>query len=368
MQLFTNNASSTLASSITSVAATLDVASGAGSKFPTITGSDFFVVTVTSADGTTQEIVKVTAAASDTFSVTRAQEGTSAAAFSAGATVKLLLTAGPMTTLMSFLANAALAAIGLLTPAANKMIYFTSSTVAALADLSSFGRSLIDDADAAAARTTLGLGTAATLASDTDVALTANSDTRIATQKAVKAYVASAISGGASDVVIYKGAQDCSANPNYPAADAGALYFVSVAGKIGGASGITVEAGDMFICKTDSTASGDQATVGAQWNVIQTNIVGAALTSGHLGQFASTTSAQLLAVMSDETGTGALVFGTGPTLSNPVVGTQAYGDSSTKGASTAFVQGAAGDARRGRQHQARRKRSTGLPGTSTRRR
>jgi hypothetical protein len=44
-----------------------------------------------------------------------------------------------------------------------------------------------------------------------------------------------------------------------------------------------------------------------------------ALTSGNLSQFAATTSAQLLGVISDETGSGSLVFGTAPTISNPVV-------------------------------------------------
>ncbi len=41
---------------------------------------------------------------------------------------------------------------------------------------------------------------------------------------------------------------------------------------------------------------------------------GDALTTGHLGQFAATTSAQLRGVLSDETGTGAAVFGTSPTI------------------------------------------------------
>src|SRR5689334_6224072 len=51
--------------------------------------------------------------------------------------------------------------------------------------------------------------------------------------------------------------------------------------------------------------------------------------TGKLSQFAATTSAELAGVISDETGTGALVFGTGPTLSNPVVGTQSVGNNST---------------------------------------
>ena len=61
--------------------------------------------------------------------------------------------------------DAGLASIAGLTTAANKVIYTTGSDTYAVADFTAFGRSLVDDADAAAARTTLGLGTAATSAS-----------------------------------------------------------------------------------------------------------------------------------------------------------------------------------------------------------
>lgn len=46
-----------------------------------------------------------------------------------------------------------------------------------------------------------------------------------------------------------------------------------------------------------------------------------ALTSGTLAQFSSTTSAQLAGVISDETGTGSVVFATSPSLVTPALGT-----------------------------------------------
>lgn len=53
--------------------------------------------------------------------------------------------------------------------------------------------------------------------------------------------------------------------------------------------------------------------------------VGDALVANPLSQFAATTSAQLAGVLSDETGTGAAVFATSPTLVTPALGTPASG-------------------------------------------
>lgn len=69
----------------------------------------------------------------------------------------------------------------------------------------------------------------------------------------------------------FKGVIDCSGNPNYPAATAGDVYVVSVAGKIGGASGVVVNASDTVICKT-TNAGGTQAAVGISWVVVEGNL------------------------------------------------------------------------------------------------
>ena len=72
--------------------------------------------------------------------------------------------------------DAGLTSIAGLTTAANKMIYATASDTYAVTDLTAAGRAILDDADAAAQRTTLGLGTAATTAS-TDYATAAQGTT-----------------------------------------------------------------------------------------------------------------------------------------------------------------------------------------------
>jgi hypothetical protein len=51
---------------------------------------------------------------------------------------------------------------------------------------------------------------------------------------------------------------------------------------------------------------------GSAWSAVST--ANGAVTTGTLAQFAATTSSQLAGVISDETGSGALVFGTAPTL------------------------------------------------------
>jgi hypothetical protein len=88
--LYTNRAVSTLAAGITNSATSMAVASGQGVLFPVISIADHFYVTLDDNAGNV-EIVKVTARSTDTFTIVRGQDGTTAQAFSAGAIVELRL-------------------------------------------------------------------------------------------------------------------------------------------------------------------------------------------------------------------------------------------------------------------------------------
>ncbi len=86
----------TLASTISSSATTMTVASGTGSALlggVTLAAGnvDQFTVAI-DPDTTNEEIVFVTAASSDTFTIVRARAGTSGVQHTAGATVKHVLT------------------------------------------------------------------------------------------------------------------------------------------------------------------------------------------------------------------------------------------------------------------------------------
>jgi len=92
---FTNNATTTLASNITSSATSLTVSASSGSLFPTLGGSDYFYCTLANTSGAI-EIVKVTARSTDTFTITRGQDGTTGQAWNSGDKVELRLVAASL--------------------------------------------------------------------------------------------------------------------------------------------------------------------------------------------------------------------------------------------------------------------------------
>lgn len=92
--LVKNNAFSKLTGSITAVATTLNVTAGQGARFPTIAGGsgDFFFATLIDLSNNI-EVVKVIATATDVFTVTRGQDGTTARIFSTNDRIELRPTA-----------------------------------------------------------------------------------------------------------------------------------------------------------------------------------------------------------------------------------------------------------------------------------
>lgn len=79
----TNNAFGTLSAAINTSVTTITLDSGQGSRFPTLGASDHFFGTLVDTSNNL-EIVKVTARSSDSLTVVRGQDGTTATAFAIG--------------------------------------------------------------------------------------------------------------------------------------------------------------------------------------------------------------------------------------------------------------------------------------------
>jgi len=137
--------------------------------------------------------------------------------------------------------------------------------------------------------------------------------------------------------MVYKGDWDASVGtfPGGGSAQTGWFYYVSVGGTV---DSVTFVAGDNIVATTDNASTGTYASnwskhdntdavtsvAGKTGNVV---IVAGDLSdfqstvqSNKLSDFAATTSAELASVISDETGTGALVFATSPTFITPELG------------------------------------------------
>ena len=111
---FTNPATSTLASGFNDSVTSMSVAGGQGGLFPTLSGADVFYVTLSNTSGA-NEIVKVTVRSTDTFTIVRAQDSTSALSWNTGDKVELRATAAGLAAMaqtannLSDLANASTA-------------------------------------------------------------------------------------------------------------------------------------------------------------------------------------------------------------------------------------------------------------------
>jgi hypothetical protein len=82
----------------------------------------------------------------------------------------------------------------------------------------------------------------------------------------------------------YKGATDCSTNPNYPAGKVGDAYRATNGGFIGGSSGKTITTNGLYYCIADN-AGGNEATVGSSWAVLSSS--SSSTSRGAFGSFNS---------------------------------------------------------------------------------
>ena len=145
--------------------------------------------------------------------------------------------------------DADLDAIAGLTSAADKGIQFTGSGTAGTFDLTTAGKALLDDADASAQRTTLGLGTISTQdANNVSVSggsITGLGDPSVSSEAATKNYVDQAVAGLRTRVI----------------AEAGSTANVNLSNGLENGDtidGVTLVTGDRVLLKdqTDATENG----------------------------------------------------------------------------------------------------------------
>jgi hypothetical protein len=183
---FTNFALSQLATSLSTSDTSILVEAGHGARFPALTGSDFFYVTLESA-ALVREIVKVTARAGDTLTVVRGQDGTTAVAWPAGAPVALRANAAALDYVMETSRQDAISAAASAATATTKAGEASTSATAAASSATTATTQATNAATSASTATTQATNASASASAAATSASTATTQASNAATSATNA-------------------------------------------------------------------------------------------------------------------------------------------------------------------------------------
>src|SRR5208283_2900644 len=101
LRLFADRAGSTIAGGISNTSTSVNLQAGGGTLFPNPSSPNFFAATfIDAATGLLEEIVWCTARSTDTLTIIRGQEGSTAKSWNAGDLFQKLLTSGDMNSML----------------------------------------------------------------------------------------------------------------------------------------------------------------------------------------------------------------------------------------------------------------------------